>query len=90
MVDRIRLRRKDDRTVGFDDKDYMRAARRGRATAPRGRAIGATDPEFVAARKRFEQRRRRIRWTVTAFAAFFVMLALAIAVALVMRSANAL
>jgi hypothetical protein len=75
--------------VGLHDRDYMRAARRGRATAPRGRAIGATEPEFLAARKRFEQR-RRIRWTVTAFAAFFVMLALAIAVVLVVRSANAL
>jgi hypothetical protein len=47
------------------------------------------DPEFVAARKRFEQR-RRVRWAATAFAAFFVMLALAMAVALIVRSANAL
>jgi uncharacterized membrane protein YvbJ len=67
----------------------MRASRRGRGKAPRGQAVGATDPDFAAARKGIEQR-RRIRWAITAFAAFFVVLALAIAVALVVRSAHAL
>jgi hypothetical protein len=75
--------------LGLYDRDYMRATRRGGVAAPRRHAVGADDPDFAAARKRFEQR-RRIRWAITAFAAFFVMLALAIAVVLVVRSANAL
>jgi hypothetical protein len=75
--------------VGLYDRGYMGVARRGRITAPKGRAVDAADPEFAAARNSFE-RRRRTKWAVTAFAACFVMLALAIAVALVVRSANAL
>jgi hypothetical protein len=74
--------------VGRYDREYMRTARRGRVTASRRHAVGV-DPEFAAAQRHFEER-HRIRWTVTAFAAFFVMLALTIAVGLVVHSANAL
>lgn len=51
--------------------------------------MGLVDPDLIAARKR-SVRRRRASWAVAAFAAFFVFLALAIAAALIMRTANAL
>lgn len=51
--------------------------------------MGLADRNFVAGRKGFV-RRRRTNWAVAAFAAFLVILALAVAVALIMRTANAL
>jgi hypothetical protein len=71
--------------VGLTDRDYMRAER-GPISAPLGEEI---DPHLAAARTRF-RRRSRTRWAVTAFAAFFVLFALGLAVALVLRVAHAL
>jgi len=71
--------------VGLTDRDYMRAE-----PAPIDARLGQEiDPELAAARTR-SRRRSRTRWAVTAFAAFFVVFVLGVAVALVLRVAHAL
>jgi hypothetical protein len=72
------------RLMGLANRDYTGSPRRERSPA-----ATATDPELAAARRRFS-RRRRVRWTFTAFAAFFVAFALVMALLLAMRAAKAL